>query len=322
MLENSLSVIDRSPSQIQARETLAPSTFREAVIFAEYLACSTLVPQHYVGKPANIIVAMQYGMEIGLPIMQALQSIAVINGRPSMWGDGMLAVVMQHPAYEKHEEYLRGEGDALEGVFEIQRRGHKLHTQTFSMADAKRAGLLGKQGPWSQYTGRMLKLRARGFALRDKFPDALRGIVSREESEDSVIDGGTFAAAAQAEPLPTFTQAVPDLITKDQAREFGSAYKASGYTPAEAQEWCKANLGVSSTLKIPASSFTAAMTWAATVKETPAGPTEDETECLAMMEQLGMAPDVRSKVIAEAKSDWPALRNKLRRALDEESAQA
>ena len=35
----------------------------------------------------------------------------------------------------------------------------------------------------------MLQMRARGFASRDSFPDALRGIKSREEVEDYVIEG-------------------------------------------------------------------------------------------------------------------------------------
>jgi hypothetical protein len=60
--------------------------------------------------------------------------------------------------------------------------------RTFSQDDAKTAGLWGKQGPWSQYPKRMLQLRARGFALRDAFPDALRGIHSADESRDMVID--------------------------------------------------------------------------------------------------------------------------------------
>ena len=54
----------------------------------------------------------------------------------------------------------------------------------FSVANAKTAKLWGKQGPWTQYPERMLAQRARGFALRDAFPDALKGIITREEAED------------------------------------------------------------------------------------------------------------------------------------------
>jgi predicted ATPase len=61
------------------------------------------------------------------------------------------------------------------------------------VADAKKAGLWGKTGPWSQYSKRMLQLRARGFALRDAFPDVLKGLVTAEEAQDYP----TTPAAAQ-----------------------------------------------------------------------------------------------------------------------------
>ena len=51
-------------------------------------------------------------------------------------------------------------------------------------ADANRAGLLNRSGPWKSYPDRMLKMRARGFALRDVFADALGGMISAEEAND------------------------------------------------------------------------------------------------------------------------------------------
>jgi hypothetical protein len=66
----------------------------------------------------------------------------------------------------------------------IKLRGQPDVVRTFSMDDAKRAGLSGKQGPWTQYPNRMLQLRARGFAVRDAFPDALKGLITAEEAQD------------------------------------------------------------------------------------------------------------------------------------------
>lgn len=167
-----------------SRASLAPATFGEMMGFAQMLAKSSFVPKDFIGKPENILVAIQWGMEIGLAPMQALQNIAVINGRPSLWGDAALAVVQNHPAYEWHKEYTEGEGDAMAGVFQIKRRGSEVHTTRFDVADAKRAHLWGKQGPWTQYPNRMLCLRARGFGLRDKFADALKGLITAEEARD------------------------------------------------------------------------------------------------------------------------------------------
>ena len=167
------------------RTSLAPTNLTEAMRFADMLAGSSMVPKDYQGKPANCLVAIQWGQEIGLGPLQALQNLAVINGRPSLWGDAALALVQAHPAYVEHEEGVRGEGDALLGYCRITRQGSKPHEATFSVADAKKAGLWGKAGPWQQYPQRMLQLRARGFALRDKFADALRGVITAEEAQDT-----------------------------------------------------------------------------------------------------------------------------------------
>ncbi|NVO08257.1 MAG: hypothetical protein HXX19_20995, partial [Rhodoferax sp.] len=64
-----------------------PSSFSEMMEMSDRLADSSMVPKDYVGKPGNCLVAIQWGMEIGLKPLQAMQNIAVINGRPSLWGD-------------------------------------------------------------------------------------------------------------------------------------------------------------------------------------------------------------------------------------------
>lgn len=164
--------------------SLAPRTFDEALRFAELAANSTLVPASYKGKPADVLLAVQLGAELGLSPMQAIQNVSVINGRPSLWGDAMLAVVRASPTCEDVVERIEGEGDAMAAVCIAKRRGASPVEARFSVADAKRAGLWNKQGPWQQYPRRMLQMRARSFALRDAFPDLLRGLVAAEEAAD------------------------------------------------------------------------------------------------------------------------------------------
>ena len=164
---------------------LALQTMAEAMSFASMVAKSDFAPKDFKGKPESCLLAIQHGSEVGLSPMQSLQSIAVINGRPTIWGDAALALVQSSPACEYVKEYIEGEGDNATAVCEVKRRGYPAPTVSrFSMADAKRAGLAGKTGPWSQYPSRMLALRARGFALRNAFADALRGLVTAEEAQD------------------------------------------------------------------------------------------------------------------------------------------
>lgn len=161
-------------------KTLAPTTLAEAKDFCVMLAKSTFIPKDYQGKPENVLVALQWGYELGIQPLQALQSIAVINGRPSIYGDLALALVKSHPDYE----WIKEEQTENQATCIIKRKGSPEHKSVFTLEDAKRANLWGKQGPWTQYPRRMLQMRARGFAIRDTFPDALRGLITREEAED------------------------------------------------------------------------------------------------------------------------------------------
>ena len=104
--------------------------------------------------------------------MQSLQSIAVINGRPTIWGDAALALVQSSPVCEYVREYTEGEGEGLVAVCEAKRKGYPAPTVVrFSMADAKRAGLAGKSGPWTQYPARMLTLRSPSAACQFSWAD-------------------------------------------------------------------------------------------------------------------------------------------------------
>jgi len=164
---------------------LALQTISEAMTFGKMLAGSSFVPKDFRGKPEDCVLAVQHGAELGLGPMQSVQSIAVINGRPSIWGDAAIALAKGSPVCEYISERIEGEGDSMTAICEAKRRTDPTPTvSTFSVADAKKAGLWGKAGPWQQYPKRMLQLRARGFALRDAFPDILRGLVTAEEAQD------------------------------------------------------------------------------------------------------------------------------------------
>lgn len=163
---------------------LSPQTFEQALTFSKYLADSDMVPKDFKGRPANCLIAMQWGAELGLKPMQAMQNLAVINGRPSLWGDAVIALVRSSPLCE----YVIESDDGQMATCRVKRRGDPSEqSRTFSMEDAKAAGLAGKQGPWTQYPKRMRQMRARAFALRDVFPDVLRGLPVAEELMDAPV---------------------------------------------------------------------------------------------------------------------------------------
>lgn len=175
-------------SNITVKTTLlTPSNLKEAMEYAAIIANSAMVPKTYQGKAGDILVAVQMGAELGLKPIQALQNIAVINGKPSVYGDALLALVQAHPSFEDIKEWY---DEKINTAFcRVKRKNQTEHTVSFNIEDAKKAGLWGKSGPWTQYPKRMMQMRARGFALRDKFADALGGLITVEEAQDyQVVD--------------------------------------------------------------------------------------------------------------------------------------
>jgi len=181
----------------QPRGLAAPSV-NEAMAVGKMAAQSAFVPKDFKGRPEDCTLAILFGSELGLGPMQSLQCIAVVNGRPSIFGDAAKALVMASAICEYIAERIEGDGDQMAAICEAKRRGDPQPTvSTFSVADAKKAGLWGKSGPWQQYPKRMLQMRARGFALRDAFPDVLRGLVTAEEAQDY-----QHVEPARSEPRP------------------------------------------------------------------------------------------------------------------------
>jgi hypothetical protein len=192
----------------------APATLTEAIQFSDMLASSSMVPKAYQGKPQDILVCVQWGYEMGLAPMQALQNIAVINGKPSVYGDAAMALVQASSVCEDVEEYFEGEGTTNPvAVCVAKRKGRKPVTAKFSVEDAKRAGLWGKQGPWQAYPKRMMQMRARGFALRDAFPDVLKGLITAEEAQDYPDEAKPRPVAKPANPLDMVAKPEPVAIS-------------------------------------------------------------------------------------------------------------
>ncbi|MGE4526485.1 MAG: hypothetical protein AB7D24_11435 [Sphaerochaeta sp.] len=156
-----------------------PDTKSDAYKFANEFANSMFCPKAYQGKPSDVYLAMAYGAQIGLNPLLAVQNIAVVNGRPSVYGDALTAIVMGHPETQFYEDGYKSDGTAY---CKITRKGRTVYRE-FSEAMARKAGLWG-QGTWLKYPERMLMWRAKGWAIRDLYADVLMGMWSVEEARD------------------------------------------------------------------------------------------------------------------------------------------
>jgi hypothetical protein len=238
------------PSAAFGSRGIIISQYDELVRFAETVANSGLAPKG-MEKPQAVFVAVQMGLEVGLTPMASLQNVAVVNGRPTLWGDAQLAVCRGTGELEVFEEWFEVGGvkttrnpadykDDTAAVCKVKRAGGQEVESAFSVADAKRAGLWGKAGPWTQYPFRMLRNRARSFALRDTFGDALKGFRSAEEVRDEEPERDVTPPSAAASKLFNPPEALPAPVEKvpasptvvERARSRGVGRQAAAPAPA------------------------------------------------------------------------------------------
>lgn len=159
-----------------------PQSFEQAQEMCKVLAESTFVPAVYRGKPGDVFAACSLGKSLGLSSVASLQNIAVINGRPSIYGDALLALVMSSGEVEKVEEEF--DEATFTQTYKIWRKGISGEfVGTYSWADAQAAGLTQKE-PWKKYPKQMLWRRAVAIALKKGFADKLLGAEMREVMED------------------------------------------------------------------------------------------------------------------------------------------
>ncbi len=231
---NQIATQEHQP-MVKSSAGLKMETIEDMLAFAEYVAKSPFCPRG-MEKPGDIVVCLQSGAEIGLPPMMALQSIAVINGRPGIFGDAALALVRASGLLESFKEELIGKsGEDSRGYrVTLKRVGMDEATEEFTVADAKLAKLWGKRGkqgqdtPWITSPKRMLKFRARGFALRDNFGDVLKGLRTIEELNDYPeepinVTPGKLIESVTDEKMPEKTEAIVD-----ESEEVEKANKESG----------------------------------------------------------------------------------------------
>lgn len=201
-------------------QPIVPGDFDSAYRIAQAVCVAGMAPKG-LDSPERAFVAIMHGLEVGFPPMQALQSIAVINGRPSIWGDGALGLVQASGLMESHKEWFEGTGEQRKALCLVKRKGDpEMKLGEFSVADAKTAGLWKKSGPWTQYSDRMLKMRARAFALRDGFSDVLRGLSIAEEASD-IPAAAKDVTPLSPPPAPKALQPpkVPETIHVPESRQ-------------------------------------------------------------------------------------------------------
>lgn len=235
--------LDLSLSQL----LMNPTLFKRASAIAAMFAGSDLVPKAYRGNAANVFTGLCLATGVGCPNpLLALGNIGNVNGKPTLFGDLPLGLVRAHPEFAGFREWFSGSPmtDDWTAHCEVKRLGRtwngdefevavETRADSFSVADAKTAQLWAaigldaewkrKLSPWVTAPKRMLMFRARGFALRDLFGDALQGLGiegdpvedDRERSQGKIV----VAEVTEVAPPLEITKQAPDPVTVKPVQE-------------------------------------------------------------------------------------------------------
>jgi hypothetical protein len=229
-----------------------------AAELAKAIAGTDFVPQGIRNNPAAIAAAILYGDEVGLGPMQSLAKIAVINGTPGLYAEAQRALILQ----AGHDLWIE-EATTTRVTLAGRRRNSDQTTRvTWTMDDAKRAGLAGKP-MYRTYPRQMLLARASAELARATFADAIGGLPAIEEfegdeppqvppDEPTAIEAApssrrrrrtdipavTVSAPPPPEPAPDETPPLPgeeEKASQAQLRRLFALYRERGITERDAR---------------------------------------------------------------------------------------
>lgn len=210
---------------------IAVQNSTSTIELAKLMATSTLLPRAYQQQPANLLFAFEYADAIGIPRINALTSIHVIDGKPTASAD-LIAALVRRAGHK-----LRIEGDDTYAEVTIIRAddpGYEPKPIRWDEAKARKAGKWGSKGPWSNYPGAMLRSRAITEAARMWASDALYGVIYTPEEVGAQIDEDGAPVRVEAtvgtpqpqhrehvhtpleQPAEPPTQAAPKIMTPEQ----------------------------------------------------------------------------------------------------------
>lgn len=190
----------------------------ERMKYAQALAAADLLPASYRRKPANVLLAMEYGHALGLDTITAIQQVHVVEGKPTASAQ-LIGGLVRRAGHR-----LRVTGDDKRAVAEIIRRDDPefVFRSEWTMSRAQAAGLSGKS-VWKQYPAAMLKARAITEVARDACPEALAGVAYTAEElgdEHATWSVETVATAPTSTPTPDpWTTSTPTIVADEETGE-------------------------------------------------------------------------------------------------------
>lgn len=179
---------------------MAPEAIRTRIQYAKALAAASMLPKDYRQQPANVLIAIETGTALGIPAVQALQGIAVINGKATLSADLMAAVVRR----AGHKLRVEEDAEKLMVAATLIRSDDPDYAfkAVWNVAKAQNAGLWGT-AMWNKYPLQMMRARAISEVVRQGASEVLFGCIYTPEEMGAQVnaDGEVVDVEVVHEPV-------------------------------------------------------------------------------------------------------------------------
>lgn len=198
---------------------LAVRSWDELKELAKTLGPSSLLPSALRGKPADVLVTVMYGNELGLSPMQAIQGIYVVNGRPTLAAQTWLALARRAGHRVKVTEQT---DDACTVELERGDTG-ETHVSRYTYAEAQQAKLSSKD-VWQQHRKAMLLARAVSQGCRFLCPEIALGFYAEGELDDEQPAPVVHVERPKDAPVED-AEVVPDEDVADEVAALAAEFE-------------------------------------------------------------------------------------------------
>ena len=214
---------------------IIPKDFTEVREMSRQLSASALLPQALRKKPEDVLAIVLTGAELGLGPMQSLRLIHIIEGRPSMSADLIAGLCLQKPAVCEYVTLV--ESTAARATYETKRIGQKSVKMTWTIEQAKAAGLTGRPN-WRSYPEAMLRARCVASLCRAVYPDLVGGLHTPGELEDGASDfiDGQIVAETTAPPPPPHPVGTQVTTSAESWAQSGPTFQSTQPEPPPQDE--------------------------------------------------------------------------------------
>lgn len=167
-----------------AVERYESNTLAEKIEWARAMSTGTMLPRAYQNNPANLLFALEYADTLGIPRINALTSIHVVDGKPTASADLIASLVRK----AGHKLRVVGDDTYAEAIIIRADDPDFEYKARWDEAKARKAGKWGSKGPWSLYPAAMLRSRAITEVARMAASDALYGVIYTAEELGETVD--------------------------------------------------------------------------------------------------------------------------------------